>query len=180
MSSSATAKQQLIEAMKAKAAAGKEKSLIRKIAESDLYDWNTTARALLTQIALLRMDEDSNYPEDAPDEFREDKVDWCWMSQHGLGLRIGASESTVHRLIQRFKPEQDGVIFYREWIDSNGCPHAEYKINEEVLDAHQRPSQKRGVVRPPRYKEKRGANNGSFSYANQPWKIRGIREEDDE
>ena len=178
MSSSAAAKEQLKEVMKAKVAAGEEKSLGRKIVESELYEWNPTARFLLNQIATLRMDEDSNYPDDAPDEFKEDKEDWCWMSQFKLGLRIGASESTVHRLIQRFR--EDGVIFYREWYDNHGTPHAEYKINEKVLDAFQRPSQDRGVKRPPRYKEKRKANKGSFSYANQPGKNRGIREEDDE
>jgi len=177
MSSSAAAKEQLKEVMKAKVAAGKEKSLGRKIVESGLYDWNPTARFLLNQIAVMRMDEDSNYPDDAPSKYKADKVDWCWLSQHGLALRMGVSESTVHRLIKRFR--KDGVIFYRDWTDDYGTPHAEYKINEEVLDAFQRPSQDRGVERPPRYKVKRGANKGSFSATNQPSHRDGSENEDD-
>lgn len=35
-----------------------EKSLARKITDSSLYDWNSTARFLLTQLAVLAMDED--------------------------------------------------------------------------------------------------------------------------
>lgn len=160
----APAKDKLKEAMKA-AGAG-TKSLGRKITDSSLYDWNATARFLLSQIAVLRMDEDSNYPDDAPPEFKEDKVDWCWMAQYKLALKIGKSESQVQRLITRFR--KDGVIFYRDWIDDNSVVHAEYKINEKVLDAYQRPSQSRDVDRPPRYKVKRKANRGSFSTQNQP------------
>jgi len=54
-------------------------SLARKITDSDLYDWNATARFLLTQIAVLAMKEDSDYPDDAPQSFKDDKVGWCWM-----------------------------------------------------------------------------------------------------
>jgi hypothetical protein len=160
MSSSATAKQQLIEARKAKA--GEEKTLGRKIVESSLYDWNPTARFLLSQIAILRMDEDSNYPEDAPESCKADKKDWCWMSQHGLALRLGVHESTVHKLIKRFR--KDDTIFYREWVDDHGTPHAEYKINEAKLDANQRPSQNRGVERPKRSNRdyKAYENKGAF------------------
>jgi hypothetical protein len=67
-----------------KAAGKEEKSLARKIAESSQYDWNATARFLLTQLAVLAMDEDDNYPDDAPEEFKADKVGWCWMSQFKL------------------------------------------------------------------------------------------------
>jgi hypothetical protein len=151
-----------------KAAGTEGKSLGRKITDSSLYDWNATARFLLSQIAVLRMDEDSNYPDDAPDDFKEDKVDWCWMAQYKLALKIGKSESQVQRLITRFR--EDGVIFYRDWIDDHGVIHAEYKINEKLLDAYQRPSQNRDVERPPRYKVKRGTNKGSFSTKNQPGK----------
>lgn len=146
MSGSAAAKEKIKEFMKTKAAAGGEKTLGRKIVESSLYDWNDTARFLLSQIAVMRMDEDSNYPNDAPEKFKADKKDWCWLSQHSLALRMGVSESTVHRLIKRFRKEE--TIFYREWIDDHGTPHAEYKINERMFDAHQRPSQSRSVERP--------------------------------
>lgn len=105
-SSTGTQPQQLKEVMQARA--GEEKSLGRKIVESSIYDWCPTARFLLSQIALLRMDEDSNYPNDAPEKCKADKVDWCWMSQHKLALRMGVSESTVHRWIKRFR--KDGVI----------------------------------------------------------------------
>jgi hypothetical protein len=157
-----------------KAAGKEEKGLARKIAESGLYDWNSTARFLLTQVAVLSMsDEDDNYPEDAPDDFKEDKIGWCWMSQFKLSLRVGKSESQVHRLLDRFN--KDGVIKLRQWRDDHGTLHDEYQVVESVVDAYQRPSQNRGVERPPRYGKKRHANAGSFSAKNQPG-----RDEDDE
>src|ERR1035438_4143060 len=100
-------------------------TLARKITDSSLYDWNSTARFLLTQLAVLAMDEDSSYPEDAPDEFKADKEGWCWMSQEKLALKVGKSESQVQRLATRF--ENDGVILKREWRDSNMTRHTEYK-----------------------------------------------------
>ena len=111
--------EELKEMMKAKAAEGEEKSLGRKIVESSLYDWNPTARFLLNQLAVMRMDEDSNYPDDAPPKCKADKKDWCWLSQHSLALRMGVSESTVHRLIKMFR--KHGVIHYRDWADDHGC-----------------------------------------------------------
>ena len=107
-------------------------------------------------------DEDDNYPEDAPDDFKQDKIGWCWMSQFKLSPRVGKSESQVHRLIKKFKA--DGVLTIRTWNDDHGTPHDEYKITESVVDAFQRPSQNRGVERPKRstrnYKEY--SNKGSF------------------
>jgi hypothetical protein len=166
------------EMMKAKVAAGEKKSLGRKIVESSLYDWNPTARSLLSQIAVMRMDEDSNYPEDAPEKCKADKKDWCWMSQHSLGLRIGSSESTVHRLIKRFR--KDGTIFYREWFDDHGTPHAEYKINEKVFDANQRPSQSRGVERPKRSDRDYKAYNNKGAFKNGRDNRRANMDADDE
>ena len=156
-----------------------EKGLTRKIAESSLYDWKPTARALLREIAILRMDEDSNYPNDAPEEYKADKKDWCWMSQFQLGLRIGCDESTVYRWIKQFR--KDGVILYRDWHDDNHTHHAEYKIVEKVLDAFQRPSQKPGVQRVKRYKERpkntqKRTASGKFANAKQ----RAIMAEDKE
>lgn len=65
-------------------------------------------------------------------------------------------------LIKRFR--KDGVIHYRDWTDDHGTPHAECKINEEMLDAFQRPSQDRGVERKPRSKRdyKAYQNKGAF------------------
>ncbi|MGA8215491.1 MAG: hypothetical protein WB799_17975 [Candidatus Sulfotelmatobacter sp.] len=130
-----------------------ERSLARKIAESSLYDWNASARFLLTQIAVLSMDEDSTYPDDAPEAFKADKEGWCWMSQGRLAIRIGKSLSTVEKLIAQFR--KDGVIQYRDWRDDNKTLHAEYKIVESVIDAQQRPSQRADVERPPRYEKSR-------------------------
>jgi hypothetical protein len=151
-----------------KAAGKEEKSLARKVAESSLYDGSATARFLLTQLVVLAMDKDDNYPEDAPDSFKADKEGWCWMSQFRLSLRVGVSESQIHRLLKEFK--EDGVTLTRTWIDDHGTPHTEYKVVESVVDAFQRPSQNREVDRPPRYKVKRAANKGSFSFDNQPSK----------
>ena len=55
-----------------------EKGLHRKIVESSLYDGNSTARFLLCEIAIMRMEEDSNYPDDAPEKFKADKKDWAF------------------------------------------------------------------------------------------------------
>jgi hypothetical protein len=160
-----------------KAAGLDERSLPQKVAESELYDQKPTARYLLNQIAVMAMKEDSNYPEDAPEEYQGvNKVGWCWLSQFKLGLRVGISKSQVSRWIQQYR--NDGVIFYRDWYDDNGYHHAEYKVVESVVDAHQRPSQDEDVERPSRYKTKRGANAGSFSAKNQP-KKNVIEDEDD-
>ncbi len=135
-----------------KAVGIEEKSLARKITDSDLYDWNATARFLLTQIAVLAMpNEDASYPDDAPDRCKNDKTGWCWMSQKRLALKIGKSLSTVEKLIAQFR--KDGVINYRDWRDDNKTLHAEYRIVEEVLDANQRPSQRYDDHRPSRYKD---------------------------
>jgi len=155
-------------------------SLARKITDSDLYDWNATARFLLTQIAVLAMKEDSDYPDDAPQSFKDDKVGWCWMSQPKLALKIGKSLSTVEKLIARFI--KDGVILPREWKDENQTPHAEYKVVEKMLDAHQRPNQRYDQDRPKRYSKSRAGSatgqrrnsRGKFT------KKTAVMEEDDE
>jgi len=162
-----------------KAAGKEEKSLARKIAESSLYDWNATARFLLTQLAVLAMDKDDNYPDDAPEDFKADKEGWCWMSQFKLSLRVGISESQVQRLLTKFR--EDGVIKRRQWRDDNMTLHSEYQVVEPVVEAHQRPTQNRGVERPKRYRKERHANKGSFSFDNQPLRVNPeIAEEDEE
>jgi len=172
----AAEKAERIKALK-KAAGIEDRSLPRKVVESELYDHKPTARFLLNQIAVMAMDEDSNYPEDAPEKYQgANKVGWCWLSQAKLGLRVGISESQAHRLIMQFK--EHGVILYRDWRDEYGTLHAEYKVVESVVDAHQRPSQDSDVKRPSRYASKRGANKGSFSTANQPKKV--VTEDEDD
>lgn len=147
----------------------KANNLFIKIQESGLYDWNPTARALLVTISLLQMkDENAYYPEDAPLDHYNNRIGWCWMSQYRLALRVGCDERTVRRYIARFR--KDGVIRVRTWTDDNKTPHAEYQIVEAVIEDNQRPSQRREVTRPPRYKKKRGANLGSFTAKNQPGK----------
>jgi hypothetical protein len=163
-----------------KAAGIEEHSLARKITDSDLYDWNATARFLLTQIAVLAMKEDSDYPDDAPQKFKDDKVGWCWMSQKKLALKIGKSLSTVEKLIARFI--EDGVIIPRMWHDENKTPHGEYRIVEKMLDAHQRPSQRYDQERPKRYSESRkgSAANQRRNSGGKFTKKTAVMEEDDE
>lgn len=189
MSSSAAVHQQeqreRVKQLRKKAGIEHEKSLARKITDSSLYDGQPAARFLLVQLAVLAMDEDSDYPEDAPLKYKADKVGWCWMGQVGLSLKIGTDSDgrTVRNWIERFR--KDGVILYRDWYDDNGTHHAEYQVIESVVDAFQRPPKKEDALaaRPKRYSVPRTANKGSFSAANQPSrsaKLRGIMEEDDE
>jgi hypothetical protein len=134
--------------------AEEEHSLPRKVVESELFDGKPTARFLLNQLAVMSMkNEDASYPKDAPKVYPDgvtkwEKTGWCWLSQHSLALRVGISERQVIRLIHQFK--ELGVVLTREWIDDHYTPHTEYKVVEEVVDAFQRPSQKRGVKRPTR------------------------------
>jgi len=158
-----------------------EKSLRRKIMESSLYDWNPTARLLLCELVVMAMkDEDSNYPEDAPASHHADKVGWCWLSQFKLSLRVGCDEGTIGRWIGRFR--EDGVIDYRDWRDDNMTLHAEYRVRKSVVDAFQRPSQKRETCnRPKRYKSRPKSTQprtaaGKFANATK----RGIMEVEDE
>jgi hypothetical protein len=150
--------------------AKKDLSISIKIQESDLYDWYPTARYLLIVIEGLQVrNEDAYFPEDCPEEYYNDRVGWCWMSQAKLALRVGISEPQVCRWIKRFK--NDGVIKVRTWQDDNNADHDLYQIVESVVEANQRPSQKWDVERPSRYKKKRGANKGSFSASNQPRRV---------
>jgi hypothetical protein len=163
-----------------------EKSLRRKIMESTLYDGKPTARFLLGELALLAMNEKSKYPADAPKEFRNDKVGWCWMAQWKLSLRLGTDSDgrTVRFWLAQFV--KDGVVIPREWTDEYGVAHSEYKVVEEVIDAFQRPAGKEAQLsaRPKRYREgSRTANKGSFSKSNQPGVSahrRAVLEMDDE
>lgn len=146
--------------------AKKDSSISIKIQESDLYDWNSTARFLLLIIAQTQVtNEDAYVPEDMPDEFKNDILGWSWMSQWRFALRIGKSESQVQRLIERFA--KDGVIQVRQWEDDNHTLHNLYRVVEGVVDTRQRPSQKKDVERPQRY-AKKNSNRGRFSSENQP------------
>src|ERR1700730_800852 len=164
-----------------------EHSLPRKIVESELFDGKPTARFLLNQLAVMAMkNENASYPKDAPKFYPDgvtpwEKTGWCWLSQHSLALRIGISERQVIRLIQQFK--ELGVILTREWIDDHYTPHTEYMVVESVVDAFQRPSQKRGVKRPKHANRdyKTYANKGGFKKGYDPRRANmvGVGDEDD-
>ncbi len=150
-----------------KAHVKKENSLLIQIMESDLYDYNPSARFLLTVIAHgQRVNEDAYIPDDMPDKYKDDKcLGWCDMAQWRLALRVGKSESQINRDIQMFR--KDGVVVTRGWTDSNKADHIMYKIVEDVVRERQRPAQKKDVARKPRYKNK-SASRGWFSAKNQP------------
>ena len=174
-------KQEKLARLKA-AAKKKSKSLPILIMESDLWDWNTTKRMLLLVIALGARKEKEDYSgtfiqPDCP-LTAEEAVGYCDMAEWRLAGRVGCTEDYISQLVNEF--EQEGVLHIERWEDSNGTHHNMYKINEAVVRERQRPEQKKGMKRPPRYKQKRKTNKGSFSHANQPGKNRAVREMDDE
>ncbi len=146
-----------------KSVAKKENSLVIQVMESDWYDHNPGRRFVLLAITYsLRTNEDAYVPPDCP--YKDDMLGWCDMSQWKIGLRVGKSESQVHRDIKKFR--EDGVVQSRSWEDDNGVEHAMYRIVPEMIASHQRPSQTKNVVRPPRYKSR--PKKGWFSAKNQP------------
>jgi hypothetical protein len=172
----AAAKQEKVAALK-KALAKKEKSLPILIQESQLYDWDSTARMTLLVLALgTRSNPEAWIQEDCP-WTSEEMVGWCDMAQWRIALRVGKSENRIQKVLGML--EKDGVIVIERWTDSNMADHDRYQIVEHVVRENQRPEQRRGVERPDRYKVKRGANRGSFSHANQPGKNRQVREDDE-
>jgi len=84
------------------------------------------------------------------------------------GSPCRCTEDYVQQLVTGF--EAEGVLLIERWEDENGTHHDMYQIVEAVVRNRQRPSQNKDVERPSRYKEKRKANKGSFSRANQPGK----------
>lgn len=151
-----------------KALRKKKKTLPRLVLESELYDWNPGARMTLLVVALgTRSNPEAWIQEDCP-LTAEEAIGWCDMSQWRIALRVGKSESQVHRDIMVFV--EDGVITLKQWADDNNVLHDMYQINIPVLLEKQRPEQKKDVVRPSRYSEKRKPNKGSFSAGHQPEK----------
>ena len=93
---------------------------------------------------------------------------WCDMSQWKLALR-GKSESQVHKDIKMFR--KDGVVQGRAWTDEDWNPPLDVQDHAgDDCRKHKRPSQKKGVVHPPRYKSKKAPSRGWFSSENQPIK----------
>jgi hypothetical protein len=151
----------------------KPSSLPILVQESDLYDWNPSARFLLLILVLgtrrSATNEDGTpkwVQEDCP-YTAEEMVGWCDMAQWRLALRVGKSESQIQRDIQRFAADE--VITIRYWTDSNNVKHNMYQVNAPVVMKHQRPEQTADVERPKRYKTS-NPNRGHFSKANQPTK----------
>jgi hypothetical protein len=162
-----------------KALAKKEGSLPILLMDSELYDYNPGAMMVLMVIALgQRTNLEAYFPEDCP-YTKDQMLGWCDRAEWGIALRAKKSESQVQKDIRMFR--EDGVIEVRTWVDSNNTVHNMYRINADVVKENQRPSRKRGVKRPSRYKAKRGANKGSFSSANQPGRgaAGGFLEEED-
>ena len=158
MSKEAYAKAQEIKAANPDLFPPQDKSLAWKITDSSLYDWNPTARFLLTQLAVLSSERGQQLiRKTRRTTSKPTKKGWCWMTQAKLALKVGVHDSTIYRWIKRFR--EDGVIKYRDWRDDNTTMHAEYKVVESVIDANQRPSQRADVERPPRYKE--GSRKGT-------------------
>jgi hypothetical protein len=155
-------KQEMLARLK-KSVAKKENSLVIQIMESDLYDYNPGARFLLVAIAYSQRTNEAAYvPPDCP--YKDGMLGWCDQSQWRLALRVGKSESQVFKDIKRFR--KDGVVQARGWTDDNGTDHLMYRIVPEVVREHQRPEQKKNVVRPKRYKSR--PKKGWFSAKNQP------------
>jgi hypothetical protein len=152
-------------------------SLPIRIMQSDLYDWNPSRRMLLLVLALgTRTDPEAWIQEDCP-WTAEEMVGYCDMAQWRLALRVGKSESQVHKDLMQM--EEDGVIHIDRWQDSNHADHNRYRIIEDMVNEHQRPKQKPDVERPPRYKKPR-PKKGWFSTHNQPRRNPEVAEMDEE
>jgi hypothetical protein len=152
----------------AKVKAAKEiKSLDIKIMESDLYDWNSLARFLLCIIARSqRTNKNAFIPPDMPQWMQDDIIGWNDSAQWRIALRAGNDPEYAEEVL--LKLEEDEAIEVRTWRDSTGTLHNQYRVNEALVMARQRPSQTKDVERSPRRKVKRTGNKGSFSSTNQP------------
>src|ERR1700692_3543254 len=86
-----------------------KKSLPIRIMESELFDWNPTARMTLLVIALgVRTNAEAYTPEDLPDEMKETLLGWCYFSQWRIALRVGRTEDHIQGLISDF--EKKGIL----------------------------------------------------------------------
>ena len=145
-----------------------KKSLPIRVMESELFDWNSTARMILLVIALgYRTNEDAYTPADMPDEMKADLLGWCYFAQWRIAQRVGKTEKHIQRVISAM--EKMSIIIIEEWTDSNNAKHNRYKIVEDMIDTNQRPSHRRDTKRPRRSGVKRSANKGSFTSENQPF-----------
>jgi hypothetical protein len=140
-----------------------------RIGTSDLYDGQPGVRATLREVAFLQVnDENAEYPEKAPQSFKDTRVGWCYASQAYIGLRVGLTEGQIQRNIQTFI--EDKVIDVRSYIDSDGWHHNEYHVLEQVVTDRQRPENIKEALenRPKRNKRdyKNYNNKGAFKPGN--------------
>jgi hypothetical protein len=167
-------KKEKIARLKKLAGVGKAKaanSIVILIQTSELYDWVPTKRMTLLVIALAhRTNENAFVAEDMPDDMKNDMLGWCDMAQWNLAQRVGISEDHMNAVLGEL--EADKAVFMRSWTDSYGAPHNQYQVNEIKVREAQRPAKSKTVKRPPRYKDGRKANKGSFSKENQPIKLK--------
>lgn len=134
-------------------------SMYIRVAESDLYDWDVTSRSILKEIAYLAVkdvgDEDKKVraaratPINSP---YKDYEGWCWAKQDYLAERVGCDEKTVCRKLGVM--EEDCVVIVRSYKtrraeDGYAVEHHEYRINDEMVDAHQRTGKRKPKGRKP-------------------------------
>jgi hypothetical protein len=141
---------------------GYKLQLYIRISESDLYDWDITARAILHEIAYMRVQVAPTIEEE-PKNLKAlratpsrspftDYENWCWASQETLAERVGTTRFTVSKKIKKML--KDKVLFKRQWTEtiSEGgytVEHFEYKVNEDEVDAHQRTGERKPKGRKP-------------------------------
>jgi hypothetical protein len=135
-----------------------------QVRDSDLYDWDTTRRAVLMNIAFMECTEEKNilkYVEGSPFLDPMDYLGWCVASQRFLANATGTTENYVSKCVQLFK--EDGVIEVRHWTGLNGHIHDEYRLNADVVQAHKRPANYMQYERKrPRRGGNKAANKGAF------------------
>jgi hypothetical protein len=153
------------EAAKEKKFTKKEKSLPILIMESELCEWDVTARMTLLVLALgARSKPDAWLQPDCP-WTGEEMLGWCDMAQWRLAQRVGTTEDNMQRVLTKL--EKKGYIEIETWQDSNKAKHNRYRIVVEMVKDNQRPSHKRDTKRPSRYSEK-APSRGRFTSENQP------------
>ena len=109
-----------------------ELNLYIRIAQSTIYPWKPTLKAVLKEIAYLRVQGETLMFR--PYERRDPKIPysgWCYASEEYLARRCSCSSKTIQRAVRQLK--EDGVIHIRTWRDKRGRPHNEYFIIEETI-----------------------------------------------
>ena len=145
----------------------KEKTLPILIMESELCEWDSTARFTLVVLALgARSRPDGWLQPDCP-WTGEEMLGWCDMAQWRLAQRVGTTEDNMQRVLSKL--EKKGYIEIEAWEDSTHARHNRYRVIVEVVKDKQRPDHKRDTKRPPRYAEK-APSRGRFTSDNQPKK----------